>query len=188
LGDHYKYVAGKLPQIWCGTFQEVIKYIRERMSATVTIVSATESGIRLTISDTLPDNAYNFPLTVKTEVPATWSSVVVIQGTDTQTVKSAEESGVRYAYYNSVPDRGAVSLYKEGQTLVKNISGLITRGSLDPGYGSAVFSIQGRALTPAQVNRPAGCAGEWLPDGIYIVSSPGQKNVKKIFGGLINRN
>jgi peptidoglycan/xylan/chitin deacetylase (PgdA/CDA1 family) len=112
---HWAYVDSKASVLWSGTFSEVVKYVKERMAATVTLVSSDTAKISLQLSDTLPNGIFNYPLTLKTQVPASWTAVKVTQNGKNTIVIPKTESGTQYAYYDAVPDSGPIDL--KGATL-----------------------------------------------------------------------
>lgn len=92
--------------IWCTTFSEATKYIRERQNSTVssvmrdgvlqvslTIDRDTEDGLYLT------ESVFDTALTVKISVPDDWEAVSF--GESTSAV--FEEDGMHYAYVEIVP-------------------------------------------------------------------------------------
>jgi Predicted xylanase/chitin deacetylase len=110
VAEHFSYLSGKLDQVWCGTFTEVTKYIRERQNATLTQLATDGSSLALSLKDSLDDTIFNFPLTLKTQVPDDWETVRVEQSGKTQVVKAMAESGVNYIYYDAIPDQGNISI------------------------------------------------------------------------------
>ena len=109
-------------KIWCTTFSEATKYVRERQNSTVRQY-ATESGIYvdLTMAATTKDDnlaldadVFNVPLTVKVELPNGWQNVTVTQGTTTNNYSTFVESGVTFAYIELVPNGGTASLSNAG--------------------------------------------------------------------------
>ena len=74
--------------LWLGDFGSIAKYIKERESATLSIISSSSQQIVLSLTDTLDDSAYGGPLTLQSEVPASWTYVTVKQGSSVNTVIS----------------------------------------------------------------------------------------------------
>ena len=113
IRDHLEYVGSKLTEIWNGTFPEVTKYIRERMAAQVDVKGREEKRIILELTDTLDDRLFNYPLTLKTEIPNPFVSaekVRVVQNGRTQLITPVTESGVAYIYYEAIPDQGLIQI------------------------------------------------------------------------------
>ncbi|MFC1584152.1 polysaccharide deacetylase family protein [Fibrobacterota bacterium] len=109
--QHWSYIASRSDEIWSATFGELVRYIIERREAALDVLFARETEIQLTLTDGMPDSIFNYPLTLKTEVPGTWASVLVVQDTIQQTVVPVQESGASFAYYDAIPDRGEISLF-----------------------------------------------------------------------------
>ena len=113
--DRFFALAGNyvnMDKLWCATFAEATKYIRERQSATA--YRRMENGVLyvgLKLDRTTPDgkpldeNVFNYPLTVKTRVPATWNSVSYkLNGkTVIAAVFTDPDDGERYVTVNVVP-------------------------------------------------------------------------------------
>ncbi len=106
IGDQQK--AGKL---WVATFDEAVQYIKERENATITD-DGNENLRTITLTDTLDDELFNYPLTLKSEIPSEWEYVQVTQGNNTMQIASVAEEDKNYVYYNVVPDRGDITLSK----------------------------------------------------------------------------
>ena len=66
--------------LWVGTFGSVVKYIKERESANLSLVSSSEDQIVLSLTDTLDDAIFDEPLTIRSEVPSGWAKVRVQAG------------------------------------------------------------------------------------------------------------
>ncbi|GFE60844.1 LamG-like jellyroll fold domain-containing protein, partial [Geobacter sp. AOG2] len=96
--------------LWVGTMGDVAKYIKERESAVISVVSSSDNQIVLNLSDTLDDSIYDEPLTIRTEVPSNFTSTVVSQGTNVKTIDSVIEGATRVIYYDAIPDHGTISI------------------------------------------------------------------------------
>lgn len=107
---HWYYVHSKADDVWCASFSEITKYIREKMAATIQLMTSNSSKITLNLTDTLPDNIFNYPLTLKTEVPAAWSASEVSQNNMVNIIIPKNEGGAYFVYYDAIPDRGQITL------------------------------------------------------------------------------
>ena len=96
--------------LWVGTFGAAVKYIKERSSATLSVLSSSSDQMVLSLTDTLDDAIYNQPLTLRSDVPSGWTSVKVEQGNSSSEIPSTVEGTTRVVYYNAVPDRGLITL------------------------------------------------------------------------------
>ena len=106
-------------ELWAPSFTDATKYIRERQNATV--ARRVENGVvyvdlklRRTTEDGLymDESVFNYPLTVKVRVPASWQTVSYDQenGSVTATCYTDSADGQRYVNVNLVPgEDGAVT-------------------------------------------------------------------------------
>jgi peptidoglycan/xylan/chitin deacetylase (PgdA/CDA1 family) len=106
LATFFDALAASQTHLWVATFQDVTKYLRERMNAAVTS-SESEGTIRVELTHALDRLIYDLPLTLRTRVPDTWARVRVAQGTSVVTMpvtRGADGSIVTYqAAPNGVP-------------------------------------------------------------------------------------
>lgn len=117
---HFEYVASKRADLWIAPLGEATKYIRERQNANIITVDSTTSRIAISLTHTLDAAIFDYPLTLKTKLPADWTSVTVTQGTQTSTINTVEENNNRYVYYNAVPNGPVISLVKNDASSVSS--------------------------------------------------------------------
>lgn len=97
--------------VWCAYLDEATMYIKESQTASVYAKKYQDASIGVVLTDKMDDAIYNYPLTVKVEVPQQWSAVSVTQnGAVTEIAHPFEEGGVAYVYANVVPDAGEATL------------------------------------------------------------------------------
>ena len=83
---YFEYVASKKNELWIATFNEAVQYLREKQHASLNI-NANDSGtLEVSITHDLPQDIFNYPLSVHTRVPADWNTVRVTQGDRSYTV------------------------------------------------------------------------------------------------------
>jgi len=104
------YLTTKRPQLYIGTFGSVVKYIKERTSANLSVVSDSNDQIVLSLTDGMDDAVYDQPLTIRSEVPSDWVTATVQQGGSTTEVPSTVEGPKTVVYYSAVPDGGYITL------------------------------------------------------------------------------
>jgi len=112
ITKHFDYLASKLDSVWCGTFNEVTKYIREKQHAVLKINQAKSSGIIIKLTHDLNSNIFNFPLTLKTNVPASWKIGTIEQNGLSKKVHAKSENGYNYIVYDAIPNTGDIKLSK----------------------------------------------------------------------------
>ncbi len=110
--DHLSYVANNLDKIWNATYSEAIQYLRERQSATLSVLSFDNTHIRLSLTDSLDNSIFNYPLTLKVQVPNDWASVSIMQNGNSHNIIPATESGNNYVYFDAIPDQGNIDIAK----------------------------------------------------------------------------
>jgi hypothetical protein len=92
--------------------EEVTLYLREKQHATVVTEFINESEIQISLKTDLDDSLFNYPLTLKTEVPSDWKEVRLICGSQEQTLAAREKDGHKVVSYNAVPNTGIIVLKK----------------------------------------------------------------------------
>ena len=104
---------------WIDTFCNVSRYMKERLNSTVQVVTDNSSEIRLNVvMSALPATAtYNFPLTLRSTVPAAWTGVNFQQGATAQLLVPVTEGSVKVVYYNAIPNGGEVRLTNSAPVL-----------------------------------------------------------------------
>lgn len=105
--------AQKEGKLWVATFGEATKYLRECQAALLVDNEEPDSRV-IKLEDNLPDDVFDYPLTIKSYVPADWVSAKVVQGDTEQSVDVISEDGVSYIIYSAVPDRGMIRIEKTG--------------------------------------------------------------------------
>jgi peptidoglycan/xylan/chitin deacetylase (PgdA/CDA1 family) len=115
--------------LWVDTFGAVTRYIRERGSASLRVVSNSSGKMVLSLTDGLDDILYDEELTIRSEVPSDCTSALVAQGSQSTTVPSVSERSTRIIYFDAIPDRGEITI-----TYNFNISpGTLTSGESQAG-------------------------------------------------------
>ncbi len=109
--------------VWAASYNDLIQYLKESLDATVQVTERTDSTIKISVTDNLDDYMFNQAITVKVDIPDSWTSVSVSQnGKDIPlvsiseyqktlnmyTVSCAIEDG--YLYVDVVPDGGEVTI------------------------------------------------------------------------------
>ncbi len=109
LKEYFSYMKQHEQNIWVAPFREVTKYLRERASATVNTISATDK-IVVSVKHSLDPTWYDFPLTLKTYVDTDWQNVSVKQGTKTVTVHSSSDDKGHYVLYQALPNKEEIEI------------------------------------------------------------------------------
>ena len=95
--------------IWNAHFEDAVLYLREYETASLS-VSGTREAISVTLTDTLDNEIYNYPLSVRLTVPKSFEAVKVVQG-ESITYAIAKNAGGEYVVDISViPDGGVATV------------------------------------------------------------------------------
>lgn len=108
--NYLDYVKAERSDLWNAPFGTVMKYLRERATATLTVASQTDKSIELKLSDTLDNYIFNQPLTIRSEVPANWTKVTMQQGATSIELTPIADQGGWVVFYDAVPDQGMITL------------------------------------------------------------------------------
>lgn len=107
--EYFKYIADHGKDIWVGTFQDVGKYIREKENVRVSKKIAKDS-VQVTLTSPLPHLSYDYPLSVKTYVPADWKKAKVEQKGQVRTLETRTDKVGTFVVYQAVPNLGTIEL------------------------------------------------------------------------------
>jgi peptidoglycan/xylan/chitin deacetylase (PgdA/CDA1 family) len=111
LKEYFGYIKSLEDRLWVATFQDVTKYMRERMRSRVTTIRKGKT-IEIDLRHDLPGGIYDLPLTLKTFVPAGWPAVEMKQGNRTTSLRPARDARGGFVLYQAVPNAGPVTLTK----------------------------------------------------------------------------
>ena len=108
-------------KIWAASFSEATRYLREYEGSSVsayceggdilvevTMKNETPRGLPLTA------DVFNYPLTVRVELPADREGARYLLGGEYQCARVESEGGKTYAYIDIIPNSGAVRVEGEG--------------------------------------------------------------------------
>jgi peptidoglycan/xylan/chitin deacetylase (PgdA/CDA1 family) len=109
LKSYFRYIKKNENKLWVATFQDVAKYIRERMHATLDF---TREGERISVqlAHNLDPQLYDLPLTLKTYVPAGWEVVALKQGEKSWFAETKRDEAGPFIHYHALPNAGEIVL------------------------------------------------------------------------------
>ncbi len=113
--DHFK---DNPNEYWVDTFATVVLYIKERNAASITELAVDESSITLQVTDTLDDDTYDVPISIRRVLPAGWPAATVQQNGQPVASDIIELEGRHFIQFDAVPDGGDVILAKSSDTAV----------------------------------------------------------------------
>jgi peptidoglycan/xylan/chitin deacetylase (PgdA/CDA1 family) len=96
-------------ELWIETVGNVTRYIKERDAVSIILKEETKDNLSFSITDNLPDDLFNYPITLEVLVPEGWKKVIVVQKNSKNTFVVAGGK-VRV---NVVPDQGNFEIGRE---------------------------------------------------------------------------
>ena len=110
LADEFlQYLANK-PDLWIAGFTEATQYSQSFATHNLIVDNVAATEIKFTLTDTMLDAAFNFPLSVKIKIDNSWASVSAIQHGNSVEAKIITNNGEKYALIKAVPDLGQVTV------------------------------------------------------------------------------
>lgn len=103
-----KYLDTNRETFWVATFVDVVRYIRERNAFSVIETGCQENRIVVQVTDTLDNEIYNHPITIRRLLPDGWLAATVKQGERRMNSQVIAADMVRYIMFDAVPDGGEV--------------------------------------------------------------------------------
>lgn len=94
--------------IWMGTFTAVLLYARQRDAASLTSDRTDTQALAFTLGDSLDDDTFDQPLTVKVRLFPEWQGCRAEQGGSPLPCRIVTHEGGNFALVDAVPDRGQV--------------------------------------------------------------------------------
>ena len=127
--EHVKYVASKRDELWIDTIAEIAKYLQERNSVSVEIVTDSDKELVVNLTDKLDGAVFDAPLTLRILTRPEWKSPLTVAEKARKTrVELVKEAGRPCAYIEAVPDRGQIVIMPAGARPRKPQPSLPRRG------------------------------------------------------------
>jgi peptidoglycan/xylan/chitin deacetylase (PgdA/CDA1 family) len=112
LRESLEYLKAHKDTFWVSTFGNVVRYIRQRNAVSVQESSSKDTSITLKVTDTLDNEIYNYPVTIRRPLPAGWESAKVSQKDKVAASSIVDVDSKKYIMFDVVPDSGDVVLSK----------------------------------------------------------------------------
>lgn len=112
MHSNLEYVQTIDSKIWIATFREACLYILERNNASLKEISANNDKITLSVTDTLDNETYNFPLSFRRSIPKGWKNAKVSQNGKSVEYEIVKIDGKKKIEFNVVPDGGDIEIVR----------------------------------------------------------------------------
>jgi len=106
--SHLAYIDSQ--HIWVDTQENISKYVKESKVTKIKSIVISSKRVVLSAKNSLDPSIYDQSLTLKSNIPRTWTNVRIIQAENIQEVSPVEEGGQRYIYYNILPNKGEITI------------------------------------------------------------------------------
>jgi peptidoglycan-N-acetylglucosamine deacetylase len=113
LNGTLQYLDTHRSTFWVNNFLNVVKYIKERNDASVSETYNTGDSITLSVTDTLSNTIYNYPITIRRPMPSGWLAAKVSQNGLPVNYSIVKVGSVKYLMFDVVPDGGDVVLSED---------------------------------------------------------------------------
>jgi hypothetical protein len=110
LDSSLLYLKNNESKFWVESFGNVVRYIRERNCLTVQEKSSTDTLITIAVTDTLNNEIFNYPVSIRRVLPDNWSSARAFQNGKSIIDTLFEIDSVKYIEFHVIPDSGDVLL------------------------------------------------------------------------------
>ncbi len=104
-------------KVWVATLADVVKYIRERNAAMLK-ENITKKSIELSLTDSLNNEIFNYPLTVRYQLPDSWNSAIAYYNSKPMELKYQKLNNKLYVIFDIIPDSGSVILKKSNKKVL----------------------------------------------------------------------
>ncbi|MBN1997270.1 polysaccharide deacetylase family protein [candidate division KSB1 bacterium] len=179
---------------WVDSFGNVVRYIEERNAVSVTEISMQDSSIIIQVTDSLDNEIFNYPISIRRSMPENWAAGTVTQDGEPVDTKMVDENGIRYVQFDAIPDNGDVVIWRTNDTYIQNPGTMPFNHSLRQNYPNPfnpqttiqytvpfaehvsikLYNLRGELVkTLVDQNQPAGTFtvsldGSGLSAGIYL--------------------
>ncbi|HAH22689.1 MAG TPA: hypothetical protein DCL77_02805 [Prolixibacteraceae bacterium] len=116
MRKNLEYVQNIDSKLWVATFLDATLYVRERNTANIQELSITPKLIRVSVTDTLDNSIYKYPVSFRRVLPKDWSEAEVSQNGIAIPSKLIADGIARKLQFDAVPDAGEVKIVKRGHT------------------------------------------------------------------------
>jgi peptidoglycan/xylan/chitin deacetylase (PgdA/CDA1 family) len=107
LVEYFSYMKAKEDDLWIATFRDVTKYLRER-KATELSTKVEGETITVKLTSDLDSEIYAVPLTLKTYIPADWTSARITHGNSGELLEIQKDEKGSFVVYDVKPGNGEI--------------------------------------------------------------------------------
>ncbi len=167
-------------KVWVATFRDAILYAKERDALSLSEKTVSSTSYQLTASVNISSTVvtYDYPITVRRVMPASWKNIAVATGGKDIEVKTVTVGSTVYAQFDVVPGKTysledrASEYTKEGPAVAETtLLNLLENGEFDEGTSYWDTQVGGDAKCTLTATTTAGMSGanaiQLCPNGNY---------------------
>jgi len=160
---HMQELNSRKSTIWIATFRDMIKYHRQAAQAQLVTISQSTTQLQYNLTDNLPNDTYNHPLSIRILLPADFEIEQVKQG-EQQLTYNVDGN---YVYFDAIPDAGIISISNSNQNpgkLTQQISfnPIPDKKTTDPSFTINATATSGLAVNFVLESGPATLEGNTI--------------------------
>ncbi|MGD2033813.1 MAG: polysaccharide deacetylase family protein [Bacteroidales bacterium] len=110
LRGSLEYLDDNSNKFWVSGFGNVVRYIRERNAVSVTGIDVFTDSLHVELTDTLDNDTYDYPVSIRRPLPENWPYAQAFQNGDSVETQVVETGSVKYIVIHAVPDEGIVTV------------------------------------------------------------------------------
>jgi hypothetical protein len=141
---YFNFIKAHQNQLWVAKYPDVVRYNMEYATHKLTKLEATTTLVRYTLSDSMADSIYNYPLSVKIRLNSDWQSVQAKQNGTVVPCSLITYNSNLYALIKTVPDKGEIRLTKNATAIRNIIPSVHFRNQQNQ---TRTYDLRGRAIT-----------------------------------------
>jgi len=134
---------------WVASFSDVAMYSKERNCISLSEISLSDTSIYLSVSDTLNDSLFNYPVSIRRPLPSEWPSADVKQAGEKVYSRIVKVDSTVYLMFDVVPDKGEVIISKNLTYVEPEVDSVPSEIIINPETG---FSEENDAVKAFCVN------------------------------------
>ena len=119
LRGSLEYLDSNRDKFWVATFVNVVCYIKERNNVSVSETIVNDTTFTCQVTDTLDNEIYNYPVTLRRQLPDSWLSADISQNGKTINSQVVEDNSKKYIMFDIAPDNGDIQIVKSTATGVR---------------------------------------------------------------------
>jgi peptidoglycan-N-acetylglucosamine deacetylase len=204
LDSHLTFMNQRRSEFWVATYENVVKYIRERNESKLVELSNVNDSIVFSLTHNL-GSIYNVPVSLERSIPSTWQSAVVMQGNNKLLATIIDVNGVKTLRFNALPNVGNITIKGIKTVNTDELESSISKINLYPNPSNGLvnldFSLKQAGQISIDITNQSGqiieqitnqkyAIGDYhfpiktdrLPNQVYyvVITVDGVKQIKKL--------